>query len=328
MAKNKFLTGILKISVLFLFLWIQGKSLPPVSGDDKSLIALLGEETPVMLSLLESWLRENLSDEEKTIFDRILGGYQATITNLLEENQNLLQLNEELKEDNKRLEEENRNLTKEIGEIVQQVYWGPNDLDLKVEEGVRKVLYKRIRFIHDKSNPRYPLPEEVLLDYVEWTYKWAKAYNIPVLFFAAVAEAETNWVSKDTYDKGDSWTAFSMQISTIREVLKYLGHPIPHDPNAKYKSLRQVNRYRNFVAVYKSKLFDRNLDMKELVFQIAAAHINRLHKRYNGDLAQVALAYNTGSSFSKEISASYPMNVLGRYYYLCSLLREELTTET
>ena len=110
----------------------------------------------------------------------------------------------------------------------------------------------------------------------------------------------------------------------FRETLNKMGYKIPEEPNKNKTWLHQSKRYENFVSTYKSKLFDSNLDMKELTFNVIGFHIKNDLKRYHNNHTRAAGAYNRGTYNHESVYHAYPFEVMGRFVYLREVLTNKM----
>ena len=158
----------------------------------------------------------------------------------------------------------------------------------------------RIKYIHDIAyNTNIDLSKKRSREYADSILYWSDYYSrelevdIDPLVLTAIIEAETNFVSKDSYDNGSSIGISSMRVSTAKWIAKRL------DIN--------YNKWRM-------------LDATDLGIRFTAYYLGLAYKNYNDDIHKIIVSYNQGyhSASKKDVDQlynNYLFKVLGRYNY-------------
>ncbi|MGM0502415.1 MAG: transglycosylase SLT domain-containing protein [Bacillota bacterium] len=165
---------------------------------------------------------------------------------------------------------------------------------------VESYLSYRVKYIHDIAyNTSANLSKKRAREYASSIVYWSDYYSrelevdIDPLVLAAIIEAETNFVSKDSYDQGASIGVSSMRVSTAQWIAKKLG--------VEYSKWRM-------------------LDATDLGIRFTAYYLGLAYQDYNDDIHKVIVSYNQGyhNAEKKDVDQfynNYLFKVLGRYNY-------------
>jgi hypothetical protein len=238
--------------------------------------------------------------------------------------QEISELNEVINSKEQEINNLNKNINNLHQDLITYDIFNFDFDDRELVKTTKNIIVNRIKFIRKQAYPSATNHIDKINNYADWLIKYGEKYNIHPLYFASFADKETHWISNDTYDNGESWTAFSMQIMVFRETLNKMGYNIPNEPNANKAWLHQSERYSNFVSQYKYKLFDQNLDMKELTFDVVGFFIKNNLEQYDKNYTRTAGAYNRGSYYYDSVYHAYPFEVMGRFVYLRELLTNKM----
>lgn len=314
-------------------------------------IGVMGDHINNLNNRNETVLRKNLDTvrAENEDIKKELGELQPKVDELKEEKEGAIEYSETLE---KKLKYKSKKVTKLENKINQKeelleekrkiiIAQEKKYNNLKQAFGLRIGLFSqhpkehknamidiaenRIKYLHDKALPNYPLPQSVADNYAKWSYKYSREKDIPMFWMLGFAGYETNWVSDDDFDGGESWGPFSMQISTIRLVMRSMGYDIPEEPLVDRADLHQTKRFQNFVRKYKWKLFDEKLNATELFFEVAATYMSWKYEEFD-NYVLATLAYNRGNHNYKTdtIMHHYPNLVIGEYVILETTLNNRL----
>ena len=158
----------------------------------------------------------------------------------------------------------------------------------------------RIKYIHNIAyNTNINLSKKRAKEYSNAILHWSDYYSrelevdIDPLILAAIIEAETNFVSKDSYDNGASIGVSSMRVSTAKWIANRLGV--------------EYNKWRM-------------LDATDLGIRFTAYYLGLAYKNYNDDVHKIIVSYNQGfhKVAKKDVDQfynNYLFKVLGRYNY-------------
>jgi soluble lytic murein transglycosylase len=158
----------------------------------------------------------------------------------------------------------------------------------------------RIKYIHNIAyNTNINLAKTRAKEYANSILYWSDYYSrelevdIDPLVLTAIIEAETNFVSKDSYDNGASIGVSSMKISTAKWIAQRTGI--------------EYNKWRM-------------LDATDLGIRFTAYYLGLAYRNYNNDLHKVIVSYNQGYRNAQEkdvdqLYNNYLFKVLGRYNY-------------
>ncbi|MFO7820208.1 MAG: transglycosylase SLT domain-containing protein [Halanaerobacter sp.] len=167
-------------------------------------------------------------------------------------------------------------------------------------QNLESYLSYRIKYIHNIAyNTNTNLSKDRARKYAKSILYWSDYYSrelevdIDPLVLTAIIEAETNFVSKDTYDDGVSIGISSMKVSTAKWIANRLG--------VKYNKWRM-------------------LDATDLGIRFTAYYLGLSYQNYNDDLNKIIVSYNQGyqNAAKKDVDQlynNYLFKVLGRYDY-------------
>ena len=185
--------------------------------------------------------------------------------------------------------------------LIGILLFGATDTGLAYNhQNLESYLSYRIKYIHNIAyNTNVTLSKNRARKYAKSILYWSDYYSrelevdIDPLVLTAIIEAETNFVSKDTYDNGASIGVSSMRVSTAKWIAKRLG--------VKYSKWRM-------------------LDATDLGIRFTAYYLGLAYQNYNDDLNKVIVSYNQGyhSAAKKDVDQlynNYLFKVLGRYDY-------------
>ena len=185
--------------------------------------------------------------------------------------------------------------------LIGILLFGATDTGLAYNhQNLESYLSYRIKYIHNIAyNTNVTLSKNRARKYAKSILYWSDYYSrelevdIDPLVLTAIIEAETNFVSKDTYDNGASIGISSMRISTAKWIANRLG--------VKYSKWRMR-------------------DATDLGIRFTAYYLGLAYQNYNDDLNKVIVSYNQGyhSAAKKDVDQlynNYLFKVLGRYDY-------------
>ncbi|MBM7556462.1 transglycosylase SLT domain-containing protein [Halanaerobacter jeridensis] len=167
-------------------------------------------------------------------------------------------------------------------------------------QNMESYLSYRIKYIHDIAyNTNANLSKKRAKEYADSILYWSDYYSrelevdIDPLVLTAIIEAETNFVSKDSYDNGASIGVSSMRVTTAKWIADRLG--------VEYKKWRM-------------------LDATDLGIRFTAYYLGLAYQNYNNDVHKVIVSYNQGfhKTAKKDVDQfynNYLFKVLGRYNY-------------
>ena len=185
--------------------------------------------------------------------------------------------------------------------LIGMILFGMNSLGVAYNhQTVDSYLSYRIKYIHNIAyNTKANLSKKRAREYAESILYWSDYYSrelevdIDPLVLTAIIEAETNFVSKNSYDNGASIGVSSMRKSTAKWIAKRLG--------VEYSKWRM-------------------LDATDLGIRFTAYYLGLAYRNYDSDLHKVIVSYNQGyhKAAEKDVDQfynNYLFKVLGRYNY-------------
>ena len=167
-------------------------------------------------------------------------------------------------------------------------------------QNMESYLSYRIKYIHNIAyNTNVNLSKKRAKEYADSILYWSDYYSrelevdIDPLVLTAIIEAETNFVSKDSYDNGASIGVSSMRVSTAKWIANRL--------DVEYSKWRM-------------------LDATDLGIRFTAYYLGLAYKNYNDDVHKIIVSYNQGfhKASTKDVDQlynNYLFKVLGRYNY-------------
>ncbi|GAB6098433.1 hypothetical protein JCM16358_03120 [Halanaerocella petrolearia] len=167
-------------------------------------------------------------------------------------------------------------------------------------KAIENFIAYRIKYIHNVAyNTKVELTKYRVEEYVKSIIQWSDYYsrelgvNVDPLLVTAILETETNFVSRDDYDGGNSIGISSMKVQTAKWIADKLG----------------VN-YTKW----------RMLDATDLGIRFTVYYLALAHNRYSSNLHKVITSYNQGFdgipiADEDQLYNNYLFKVLGRYKY-------------